>query len=330
MIPAPTRKLGPAVAIMDPPAGVVPDDANGVGGADGAAELGRLMSIFHSRSLTDDTIRHFGLDAVYHHKSMEDARDQFWNRLATSQLQAKEGFVEMTVEDRSSQRAAAIANYMAAQANEVMRRISTSAASQERAFLEHRLDEVRLELAQSEEQFTRFQRKNKLINLDEQSHAVLTTMLGLKERLVNQELELRRLSGFASPTEPAAVRSAHEIKDLRQKLDELQRPDEGNADVFTRLDAIPDLRLKGERLLRDLKTKTSVYELLVREYEVAKLTEVRDTQSYEILDAAVVPTKKSRPSRTWAVIGFALFGFGMAFCGGAAAGAWPVLKRYRA
>ncbi len=325
MIPAPSRKLTPTVVSMDPPPGVVPDDVNGPGGPDGAGELGRLMSIFHSRSLTDDTIRHFALDKIYGARSFEDARDQFWNRLASAQLSTKEGYVELTVEDRDPRRAADIANFMARQANEVTRRISTSAATQERAFLEHRLDEVRGEVEKAEEAFTRFQQENKLVNLDEQSHAVLTTMLGLKEKLVNEELELRRLRGFASASEPAAVTARRQVAELRRALDELEH--KGPADVFTRLDTIPALRLEGQRLERDLRTRTSIYELLIREYEVAKLTEVRDTQSYEILDPAVVPTKKSRPSRAYTVLGFALLGFGLAFAGAGIAGAWPSLKQ---
>jgi uncharacterized protein involved in exopolysaccharide biosynthesis len=328
MIPAPSRKFAPSVVTMDPPPGVVPDDTNGPGGADGAAELGRLMSIFHSRSLTDDAIHHFALDRVYGPAALEDTRALFWNRLASAQLQAKEGYVELVIEDRDPRRAADVANYLAERANAAMHRISTSAASQERAFLEHRLDEVRGELQQAEERFTAFQSRHKIVNLEEQSHAVLTTMLGLKEQLVNQELELRRLRGFASAQEPAVAQARRQVAELGRKLDELER--DGPADVFTRLDAIPSLRQEGERLARDLRIKTSVFELLIREYEVAKLTEVRDTQSYDILDAAVVPTKKSRPSRSFAVLGVALIGFGLAFAGGAAAGAWPVLKRITA
>jgi uncharacterized protein involved in exopolysaccharide biosynthesis len=330
MIPAPSHQASQPVAQLETPLGVVPDDTNGPGGAEGAADLGRLLSILHSRSLTDDTIRRFGLQEAYHARTLDEVRAQFWNRLSAANLQAKEGYVELTFDDQDPQRAAAVANYMAGQANEIIRRISSAAAAQERAFLEHRLDEVRRDLGAAEEQYTLFQQHNRIVNMDEQSHAVLTTMLGLKEQLIREQLELRRVRGFASRAEPAAIQARRQIRDLSSKLAELSHPDSAPVDIFTRLDLVPSLRLESERLARELKTRASVYELLIKEYELAKLAEVRDTQSYEILDAAVVPTKKSRPSRTFAVLGFALFGFVLAFAGGAARGAWPLLKRYDA
>src|SRR5262245_33741799 len=61
MIPTPAHNMAPKMPGFEPLDGATPEDISGPGGAQGAAELGRLLSILHSRSLTDDTIAHFRL-----------------------------------------------------------------------------------------------------------------------------------------------------------------------------------------------------------------------------------------------------------------------------
>jgi uncharacterized protein involved in exopolysaccharide biosynthesis len=51
------------------------------------------------------------------------------------------------------------------------------------------------------------------------------------------------------------------------------------------------------RLLRDVKYGETVYELLVKQYEVARLDEEKDPGTIQLLDRAVEPTKKYKPQR---------------------------------
>lgn len=50
-------------------------------------------------------------------------------------------------------------------------------------------------------------------------------------------------------------------------------------------------------LYRQTKIQETVYELLTQQYELAKVQEVKEVPSVKVLDAAVVPTKKSFPPR---------------------------------
>jgi capsule polysaccharide export protein KpsE/RkpR len=329
MVPTPSRQLPVKLPGFEQLDGATPDDTTGPGGYDGAAELGRLLSILHSRTVTDDTIRRFDLLGAYHGRSIEDLRELFWNRLASTNLVTKEGYVELIIEDTNAARAAQIANYMAGAANKVTRRISTAAAQQERTFLEHRLDEARRQLETAAQAFRDFQEQHKVVNIDVQADGVMSTMLRLKEQLINEEIELRRLKGFASRDEPSVEQSRRRVRALRDQIAKLEES-AGQEDFFTKLEEVPALKQEGDRLARDLKLKTSVYELLLREYEMAKLAEVRDTRTFELLDAAVVATRKVRPSRSLAALGVGLIGFLLSFTVAAACGAWPVLRGYRA
>ena len=50
-------------------------------------------------------------------------------------------------------------------------------------------------------------------------------------------------------------------------------------------------------LYRQTKIQETVYELLTQQYELAKVQEAKEVPSVKVLDAAVVPTKKSFPPR---------------------------------
>jgi uncharacterized protein involved in exopolysaccharide biosynthesis len=58
---------------------------------------------------------------------------------------------------------------------------------------------------------------------------------------------------------------------------------------------VPALALEYGRLARDLKVQETLYALLVSQYEQAKLTEARDTQTVQGLDPAIPAERKSRP-----------------------------------
>jgi uncharacterized protein involved in exopolysaccharide biosynthesis len=55
-------------------------------------------------------------------------------------------------------------------------------------------------------------------------------------------------------------------------------------------------------LSRDAKIKEMLFELLTREYEIAKIEEAKSMPTIQVLDSAVVPEKKSKPKRTQMVL----------------------------
>ena len=61
---------------------------------------------------------------------------------------------------------------------------------------------------------------------------------------------------------------------------------------------VPVLQYQLEQLMRESKMQETLYVLLMQRYELARVNEARDTSSFLVLDAPILPTKKSRPRRT--------------------------------
>jgi uncharacterized protein involved in exopolysaccharide biosynthesis len=63
-----------------------------------------------------------------------------------------------------------------------------------------------------------------------------------------------------------------------------------------------DLSRIDNLLSRDAKIKEMLFELLTREYEIAKIEEAKSMPTLQVLDWAVVPEKKCKPQRTRMVL----------------------------
>jgi uncharacterized protein involved in exopolysaccharide biosynthesis len=66
--------------------------------------------------------------------------------------------------------------------------------------------------------------------------------------------------------------------------------------------------LRNIKVLRDLKYYQTMYELLAKQYELARLDEARDTPVVQVLDPAIVPERKARPQGALMAISAAMIG----------------------
>jgi uncharacterized protein involved in exopolysaccharide biosynthesis len=64
--------------------------------------------------------------------------------------------------------------------------------------------------------------------------------------------------------------------------------------------------MENLRLLRDVKYFETIFELLAKQYEIARIDEARDASLIQVLDKAVEPERKSKPKRALITILMAL------------------------
>jgi uncharacterized protein involved in exopolysaccharide biosynthesis len=65
---------------------------------------------------------------------------------------------------------------------------------------------------------------------------------------------------------------------------------------------VPEMGTEYLRKLRQLKYNETLFELLSKQFELAKLDEARDAVVIQVIDRAVPPERKSRPERALIVI----------------------------
>ncbi|ACK42628.1 MULTISPECIES: GumC family protein [Dictyoglomus] len=156
--------------------------------------------------------------------------------------------------------------------------------------------------------------------------ATSTVLSDLRNKLISQESELALLSVDYGPEHPKVISMKYAIEEtkrvIRDELDRIYKAINNSSlyelfslqmDIFVnesklkalsdvideyqkRLSNLPELGLTLSKLLRDVKVQETIYTMLLSQYEQAKIDETKETAVVSVLDPAVPPSKKSKPS----------------------------------
>ena len=293
---------------------------------DSSAEV--VVGILHSRSVEDEIIDKFDLRRVYWRKrySAWSAQTNLEKRSDISE-DRKSGIITITITDDDRWRASEIAQCYIDALNRRVALLTTTAAHRERVFLEGRLSDVKQELDSSSMQLSQFSSKNRTMDLQTQGHAMLEAGANLQGQLIAAEADLRSLQQLYTPDNPRVRGATARVNDLRAHLNGLigappaagksgLPPDSG--ELSPSLTELPLLGNTYADLYRRTRILEATYEALSQEYEVAKVEEAKEIPSIKVLDAPVIPEKKSWPPRaiiillgTFAAVGICLLWFAM-------------------
>ena len=265
-----------------------------------------FVSILYSRTISDRLIEQFQLQRVYHAKVIEDARRRLWEHVDIS-ADRKSGVIGITVTDHDPQRSAAMAQAYVSELNRLVAEVSTSAARRERLFLEERLKTVKADLDKASGRFSQFASSNTAIDVPAQGKAMVEAAAWLQSELIFAESQLQGLERIYAPGNVRVQAQRARVAELKKQLEKLGGTDSASDSAsdqspYPSMRKLPLLGAKYFDLYRESKIQENLYQLLTQQYELAKVEEAKSIPSVKVLDAAVVPTKKSYPPRTLIVI----------------------------
>ncbi|TLU87931.1 MAG: lipopolysaccharide biosynthesis protein [Chlorobium sp.] len=260
------------------------------------------VAMLKSRTVSDNLIRRFKLQAVYDKKYSSDTRKKL--EKASTITAGKDGVIVVMVDDRDPKRAAALANGYVEELQQLTQVLAVTEASQRRLFFEKQLLQAKQALGDAEIALKKLQETTGLIQLDAQAEALVKAGSELKAQIAMKEVELGAMRTFATGNNPDYIRIEQLLGGLRSQLAKVEA---GSVTISK----VPEAGLEYVRKVRDLKYAETVYELLAKQFEIAKIDEAKEGSVIQVLDKAVVPEKKSKPKRSLMVILAALaVGFG--------------------
>ena len=277
-------------------------------GSAGSADVPRIRAVLTSDSVADALIEKFNLMELYEVERIEDARDVL-RKHCSSSVDRISAVVTFACEDKDPKRAMEMAAYAGEVGNRVFARISASSAREERKFLEAQVQKAREGVDQASRQLREFQEKHKIVDLPEQSKAVISAMAAIKGDLLSKQLQLSYLSSFSSTREAGVAQLRQQIEIMESKLSQLESartppatsppavPAAATPDFFPEAMNVPELRYELEQLVREQKIQETIFFLLTQRFETARVDEARDTSTFQILDYPSLPTRPSRPTR---------------------------------
>jgi capsule polysaccharide export protein KpsE/RkpR len=288
-------------------------------GSAGGADAARITAVLQSIAVTDAVIEKFDLRTRYGEKYQETAREALWRHCTVKTL-PKPQLVQLSCEDKDPRFVQQMLAYFADYGNQVFRRIGVSSASEEVRFLEKRVAELRQQADDTSKRMRDFQETHKIIDLDTQAKAVVSALAALNNQRISKQLELDYARTFSSREEPSLRQLESQLSVMGDKVRSLEelpaavpvaaekqtrRGTAATNGMFPAALEVPKLRAEFETLYRERKVSEVTLVFALERLEGAKANEARDVSTFVVMDPPALPTRHTRPRRTF-VLGVSL------------------------
>ena len=284
------------------------------GGAAGIKSPNDLyVGMLKSRTVADNLIKRFDLNTVFKSKYQSDTRKALES--GTAITAGKDGIITIDFDDKDPKRAAEIANAYVDELFNLTKTLAITEAAQRRLFFEKQLEQTRDNLVKVESAAREAINEGGLVKVDDQGRALVETTARLRAQATVKEVQIGAMRSYATDQNPQMLAAQQELLVLKNELARM----EGTAGVASG-DKFPSTQgMKNLGLLRDVKYYETVYELMAKQFEMAKIDEAKDPSLVQVVDKAVVPDRKSKPKRSLIVLSSAL-------AAGFAAVLWAFIK----
>ncbi len=268
------------------------------------------ISLLQSRAISEFVLTHIGADAFAGDGGRKAINEN--DRLGlsakvqseTSTSHSDQGMYTVKVQDRSPQRAVAIANAYLDALQDLSNRMSFEGASRSRAFYQEQVNSERAALEKAEAELKTQQEHTGLLQPTSQTSLGLSQIASLRSQIVGLEVQRANIAQSATMENPEMQRLNAQISELQGRVGALQARVTGSSGQD-----LPTQNLETERLQRDVAYHENLLTSLAAQFERARLQENFGVPRVHVVDRATMPVPKTFPNRL--AIGVALAALGM-------------------
>lgn len=292
----PPQQAQSAAAAMLSQLGGLAGAASGALGIKNPSEL--YLGMLRSASVADAIIDRFKLRERWGGDYLVETRQLLGGR--TRMRADKGGIITIEVTAEEPGLAAELANAYVEQLHRLTSTLAVTEAAQRRVFFERQLQQAKEKLADAEVGLRQALDTGGLVSVDAQGRAAVETVARLRAEISVREIQIGGMRGYATPGHPDLRRAERELASLRREVARLETGLGPGAEPGA--GAAPATGLGNLRLLREVKYQEVLFELLARQYELARVDESKEAPVVQVLDQAAPPEKRSSPRRTLMVL----------------------------
>jgi uncharacterized protein involved in exopolysaccharide biosynthesis len=243
------------------------------------------VAMLKSRTVGHALAQKFNLKALYEKDLLDDTLKVLEQRSRISA--GKDGLISVEVDDHDPRRAADIANAYVAQLEQMMARIAVTEAGRRRMFFEKQLKQAKDDLTKAEIALRAGGVSEAVLKTAPQS--ALEPLARLKAMVTATEVRVSAMRGAMTDSNPELRQTERELDALRTQLSRAQRSDTASAtgsgaEYITRY--------------REFKYQEMLFELMAKQYEIARLDEAKEGALLQVVDPALPPERKSKPKKS--------------------------------
>lgn len=276
------------------------------------------VAMLRSRTVEDAMIDRFDLMHLYKLKYRVNAEKKLEKNVDIDSG-SKDGIIRISVQDKDPHRAAEMANGYVDEFRKFSATLAVTEASRRRVFFEQQLEQAKNNLANAEEDLKRTEQETGLIEVQGQTRSAVESVARLRAQIAAKEIELSALRSFGTDQNPQVQTAEDQLAALREEQQKLgSSSDESlNGLLIPKGKVMQEASLEYIRKLRDVKYYQTIFDLIARQYEAAKVDEAREGAGVQVVDRALAPELPSSPKIILMVPGAILLGLvltiGLAF-----------------
>jgi tyrosine-protein kinase Etk/Wzc len=290
----PQQSASAASALLNQLSGALGSFAGAASGPLGVRNPNDLyVGMLKSRTVADNLIERFELAKVYDNGYVSETRQRLGKE--TTITSGRDGIIVIEVDDKDPKRASDLANAYVDELMKLTKVLAVTEASQRRLFFERQLVQAKDSLTTAEIAARQGLQKGGLAQVDAQGRSMIAVTARLRAEISAKEVQLGAMRTFAAEGNPELQRTQQELEALRRELGRVEGSSP-NAPLG-RGEGSGASGLDNLSRLRDVKYYEFLYELLAKQYELAKIDEAKDATIVQVMDRAIVPDRKSKPRR---------------------------------
>ncbi|MEF3695287.1 MAG: Wzz/FepE/Etk N-terminal domain-containing protein [Candidatus Cloacimonadota bacterium] len=273
-------------------------------GTGGGGDSKNFITVMNSRTFGEDVIRKFDLIKYFKLSQpdslarMDKALEKLRENMVSLGLDDNTGLIRVSVESKSKSLSRGIAEYYVEKLELYNREQKITKGKMNREFLEARVTETKAELDSLILAVRDFQARNRAVALEAQSTALIEAYSRIiaEKMSLDIEYELAR-QNYASGS-PVLSGMETRRSELSRQIREMELGSDGlKPRYLIDIASLPDLSSQYAQLKLNLEIKSKVFEYLYPQYEAARLDELKDMPTLEILDSPREAGIRVRPRR---------------------------------
>ena len=266
----------------------------GLAGAAGGAIPGlknpadQWIGLMRSRTVADALVDNFHLMERYKKTHRFEAREQLASHTVIAA--GKDSLIDISVEDIDPAIASAMTSAYIEELQKLSKSLAVSEAAQRRLFFQKQLEESKEQLIRAETALQQGGVSEKAMMITPET--AIGNIARLKAQITATEVQISVLRGYMTDNNSQLQASQRELASLRTQLARIDRPDNpvaGKPDDASGVAYIARLR--------NFKYYETLFELMARQYELARADEAKDGALIQVVDPAQTPEWKSSPKR---------------------------------
>ena len=277
----------------------------------------QVILIARSKAIVDQIIDDFQLQDVYEIEIQEALRKNFLSSLEIVDIR-EGGFgfnsiyaIQFSFIDKDPQRAFDLLMHHYTLVDSTVKLFNRQSIEVGLQMLENRIKKNEYELKNAEDSLISFQSKFGILEINEQTKALIQNIASVKAEALNIELELSYAKAVLSE-------NTQLVSDLELKKQQLEKQYDrllsgtnktNESDLFKSASEIPNFYIEYIRRFRELEIQQELYKILFPQYQQQLLNFNEVNSGLILIDPPTVPTYKESPKRAYIVIAFFMFGF---------------------